>query len=375
MKQRPYTTHQFAHHMVDVIAVLKAGMGSTQPMANRTGRRSYADTLREEMDPNQDMEGQDAAGLMALNAQNPKEAYTQRIHENRLRQQALKDNPPGMDAEKLKVMLQQSIHNPGLEIKGEPMHIAWQLLKEQVKDFSSLPPAIQSMMMGDAAKRERGFQTEMRDKQRPLQQGRKAKFTEEMGTPTGVDLPPDQRTMMMAPDAPSSVPAGGRPDLMGRSDMPSLGNEEFFQEQYVPHADTALEAHEFHPPPEVGAGGAIDEESMGGPTRLNDRTNRHLQDVTMEQLMGDEKMSAQIDSAAAGLERYDKMIAALKDGPGKDKMKENRKFYQEKVVGPLMAMLGKRRSRLERKQPHVGTPQRYEYGVERMTDEDYVDGE
>lgn len=369
--------------MVDVIAVLKAGMGSTQPMNNRglkwtqgrrrriienanpTGRRSYADELREEMDPNQDMEGDimDVQGA-PFSSQDPSDLEGLRTELQYLNPHKGKD--------------------PQMVVTGEPMQIAWQLLKEQVSDFSSLPPAIQSMMMGDAAKRERAFQTELRDKQRPLQQGRKAKFTEEMGTPTGVDLPPDQRELMMAPDAPSSVPAGGRPDLRGESDMPSLGNEEFFREKYVPHADTALEAHEFHPQPEVGAADSfIDEKGnkqpltgeSEGPTRLNDRTNRHLQDVTMEQLMGDEKMSAQIDAAAAGLERYDKMIAALKDGPGKDKMKENRKFYQEKVMGPLMATLGKRRSRLERKQPHVGTPQRYEYGVERMTDEDYDNGE
>lgn len=365
--------------MVDVIAVLKAGMGSTQPTRRRalkdtmgrgkrfqmesanpvrptSGRKTYADQLREEMDPNQDMGGDimDVQGA-PFSSQDPSELEGLRTELQYLNPYKGKD--------------------PQMVVTGEPMQIAWQLLKEQVKDFSSLPPAIQSMMAADAAKRERGFQTEMRDKQRPLQEGKKATFTEEAGTPIGVDLPPDQRTLRIAPDAPSTVPAGGRPDLMGDSDMPRMGDESFFEEQYVPHADTALEPHEPHPQPEVGAGGAIDDESMEAPTRLNDRANRHLQDVSMEQLMGDEKMSAQIDAAAAGLERYDKMINALKDGPGKEQMKQNRKFYQEKVMGPLMAMLDKRKRRLERKQPHVGTPQRYEYGVERMDETNYPDGE
>ena len=367
--------------MVDVIAVLKAGMGSTQPTRRRalkdtmgrgkryqmeranpvrptTDRASYADQLREEMDPNQEMEGDimDVQG-MPFSSQDPSNL------------EALRDSLKYLNRG------QQAMNDPQIKVTGEPMQIAWQLLKEQISDFSSLPPAIQSMMAADAARRERGFQTTLRDKQRPLQEGKKATFTEEAGTPIGVDLPPDQRTLRIAPDAPSTVPAGGRPDLMGDSDMPRMGDESFFEEQYVPHADTALEPHEPHPQPEVGAGGAIDDESMEAPTRLKDRANRHLQDVSMEQLMGDETMSRQIDAAAAGLERYDKMINALKDGPGKEQMKRNRDFYQEKVMGPLMAMLDKRKRRLERKQPHVGTPQRYEYGVERMDEANYPDGE
>ena len=364
--------------MVDVIAVLKAGMGSTQPMGRRalrtserrkrrkienpnpvdptSGRASYADELREEMDPDQDMQG-DIMDLQGapFSSQDPSDLEGLRTDLQYLNPYKGKD--------------------PQMVVTGEPMHIAWQLLKEQVKDFSSLPPAIQSMIASDAAKRERAFQTDLRDAQRPLQEGRKATLTERAGTPIGMDLPPELREMMIAPDAPSTVPAGGGVDLAGESVMPRLSDGTFFRQKYVEHADTALEPHEFHPQPEVGAGGAIDDESMEAPTRLKDRTNRHLLDVTHEQLMGDETMSRQIDAAAAGLERYDSMINALKDGPGKEQMKQNREFYKKKVMGPLMAMLDKRKKRLERKQPFVGTPQRYEYGVERMTDEDYPDGE
>ena len=366
--------------MVDVIAVLKAGMGSTQPMGRRalraserrrrrkienpnpvmptSGRKTYADELRDEMDPNQDMGGDimDVEG-MPYSSEDPSDLESLR------------------DSLKYLNRGQAGFRDPQIVVTGEPMHIAWQLLKEQVKDFSSLPPAIQSMIASDAAKRERAFQTDLRDAQRPLQEGRKATLTERAGTPIGMDLPPELREMMIAPDAPSTVPAGGGADLMGESDMPRLGDPKFFQEKYVSHEDTALEPHEFHPQPEVGAGGAIDDESMEAPTRLKDRTNRHLLDVTHEQLMGDETMSRQIDAAAAGLERYDNMINALKDGPGKEQMKQNREFYKKKVMGPLMALLDKRKKRLERKQPFVGTPQRYEYGVERMDETNYPDGE
>ena len=326
------------------------------PVKPTSGRKTYADELREEMDPNQPMGGDimDVEG-MPYSSEDPSDL------------EGLRNELQYLNPHKGK--------DPQVVVTGEPMHIAWQLLKEQVKEFSSLPPAIQSMIASDAAKRERGFQTELRDAQRPLQEGRKATLTERAGTPVGMDLPPELRELMIAPDAPSTVPAGGGADLMGESDMPSLGNPKFFQEKYVPHEDTALEAHEFHPQPEVGAGGAIDDESMEAPTRLKDRTNRHLLDVTHEQLMGDETLSRQIDIAAAGLDRYDKMINALKDGPGKEQLKQNKEFYKKKIMGPLMTLLDKRKSRLKRKQPFVGTPQRYEYGVERMDETNYPDGE
>ena len=355
--------------MVDVIAVIKAGRGSTLPLnrralkdtqrrrrrtierGNPTGRGSYADQLRQDMNPPPEEEGD----FMDIGFEDPSDLEGLRTQlAYQLRNQPAKD--------------------PQIVLNAYPMDLAWQLLKEQITDFSSLPEPIQSLMTRDAASRERLHQDELRGSQRRLHGGKKAFYTAQQGKPIGEDLTPDQRTLRIAPGAPSSIPAGGSPDLEGESDMPGLGDEEFFEEQYVPHSDWALDPWEEHPQPEVGAADSfIDAKGKKqpltgeseGPTRLRDRTNRMRREVTSEDAMATGRLAEQIDMADAGLERYDSMINAIKDGPAKDQMIANKKTYQDKVLGPLVQAMHKKKQRLQRQAPWEPTTQRYEYGVER----------
>lgn len=352
LEKRPYTTHQFDHHMVDVIAVLKGRFHNrTDPTSARNRMRMRQER---EMGMRENLEGQDAAGLMALDAQTPAEDFTQRTHETQRRQQELRDNPPGMDAEKLRALLAAKNTNPGMAIKGEPFNKSWFVLKERLSNLRNVQPVIQQMIEGHVGNLERDRVENKRDEQGKLISGGGERAMEQhAGEPVGSDWPADKHVR-------SPTEAG-----LSEMDQPPFTDEEMWNTHHVPHHDRAPMGFETQEP-QININPYMAMEDKEGnlldARHANDRTERTQGDVqdpsfglVHGQLEGILRHHLDLIDDAPNAEAKARRVKAMED-------------FRDGTMATMLASSKKRQKRAKKKAPWKPQPQLWDIGVDRNPD-------
>ena len=317
------------------------------------------------MGMHEDLEGQDAAGLMALNAQNPEEEYTQRIHENRLRQQALKDNPPGMDAEKLKVMLQQSINNPGLAIKGEPFNKSWLVLKERLSNLSGVQPVIQSMIERHVGNLERDRVENKRNEQnRLISGGGERAIDQHAGEPVGSDWPASKHVLSPSEKGLAEMDMSGfGPDEEGKMTIPK--DDTMWTTHHIPNHDRAPMGYETQEP-QININPHMDMEDKEGnlldAQHVNDRTERTQGDVQ------DPSMGLVHGQLEGILRHHLKLIEEAPNAEAKARRVKAMEDFRDGTMHTMLMSSVKREDRERRKAPWKPQPQLWDIGVDRNPD-------